>query len=797
MKKPELLAPVGHMEALKAAVFAGADGVYLGGKEFNARRNATNFSREEISEIITYCHLFQVKVYITINILLKDKELRDVLDYVHFLYHAGADALIVQDLGLFYLLRKALPHFPIHSSTQMFVHGLEGVKLLEDLGFERVVLAREMTTSEIKEVVDNTKAEIKIFNHGAMCVCYSGQCLMSSMIGGRSGNRGSCAQPCRKPYELKVDASVIDKGHLISPRDLNTLDIIKDLIETGADSFKIEGRKKSAQYVYTVVSAYRKLIDSYFAGNIESLSPKERLDIEQVFNRKFTTGYFNRENLSSDELIVKDNPKKRGIFVGEIVSAKKDKATVKLENHLTKGDGLLILGQHTEFGETLGKIWDMKGKEIKTAKAGEMVEIPLRRSFHAKDRIYKTSDHAIELKTTELLSPQFPRKLSIEVEVELTISQPLQVKMKYGNILVECSGEKIGEKAIKKPLDPLRVEEQFRKLGNTPFELTKIKVKLEEDSIVPISEINEVRRKAVELLTEEIVKVSRPKVEVKAIENTIKESRDLHTSKEAKLVLKTSRLDILLHLVKTRIDEIVFGGDISLDMKEYEEATRLCKDYNKNIVLSFPSVTRKDYIEGLKNHISRLKKLGPNGFLVSNYELLSLLKGTGLPIEADYKLNAFNVFTLYQLQDMGFSSAYLAQELNQSEINYICEHSPMSLGIFVHGNTELMVSQYSILGAANKEGILVDKLGYEFPVITDDKNRSHIFNSKKLSLYEEIGKIKNVEKFRIDISNEKIEVIHDIIEGYRDRLDGSSRVEESLKSPNPSFTKGHFRRGVE
>ncbi|WP_303861458.1 peptidase U32 family protein, partial [Alkalibaculum bacchi] len=310
-------------------------------------------------------------------------------------------------------------------------------------------------------------------------------------------------------------------------------------------------------------------------------------------------------------------------------------------------------------------------------------------------------------------------------------------------------------------------------------------------------EINEVRRKAAQLLTEEIVKGSRPKVEVKAIEDALKETRLVHKSKDRKLVLKTSKFDILPHLVKTRVDEIIFGGDIPLSMEQYEEAVRLCKDHNKDILLAFSSVTRKDYIEELKTHVCKLENIKPNGFLLSNYELFSLLKSTGLPLEADYKLNAFNVFTLYQLKDMGFSFAYLAQELNQGEISYICEQSPLSLGMFVHGNTELMVSQYGLLEDANKEGVLVDKLGYEFPVSTDYKNRTHIFNSKKLSLYEEIGKIKNIDKFRIDITNETMEEIRAIIEGYRDRLDGSSRIEESLKSPNPSFTKGHFRRGVE
>lgn len=379
MIKPELLAPVGHMEALKAAIFAGADGVYLGGKEFNARINAANFSRDELVEAVEYCHIFGVRIYVTINILLKDKELKQVLEYIHFVYKIGVDALIIQDIGLFYLIKRIFPNLPLHSSTQMFIHGLPGAKLLEELGFERIVLARELTAIEIKHIVDHTKAEIKIFNHGAMCVCYSGQCLMSSMIGGRSGNRGSCAQPCRKPYELWQNGKLVDAGHVLSPKDLNTLDIISNLIETGAHSFKIEGRKKSAEYVFTVVSAYRKIIDASFYGKELRLSEKEMLDIEQVFNRKFTQGYFLQDKLTQEEFIAKDNPKKRGVLLGTISIVKNNYAVVKLENHIAVGDGLLILGNHTEFGEVLSYLTDESGRNIERGVAGQKVHLFLKK----------------------------------------------------------------------------------------------------------------------------------------------------------------------------------------------------------------------------------------------------------------------------------------------------------------------------------------------------------------------------------------------------------------------------------
>ncbi|MPW26323.1 hypothetical protein GC105_11035 [Alkalibaculum sp. M08DMB] len=796
MKIPELLAPVGHMEALKAAVFAGADAVYLGGKEFNARMNADNFSREELIEAVKYCHIFEVNIYITINILLKDKEIKQVIDYIYFLYDIGVDALIIQDLGLFFLLNKIFKELPIHSSTQMFVHSLYGVKLLEELGFERIVLARELTANEVKYIVDHTNKEIKIFNHGAMCLCYSGQCLMSSMIGGRSGNRGCCAQPCRKTYELWSENNQIDKGHLLSPKDLNTLDRVSSLINTGAHSLKIEGRKKSAEYVYTVVSAYRKLIDASYIGDKVSLSARELLDVEQVFNRKFTSGYLFTEKLTQEELIIKDNPRKRGVLVGEVISIKGNMSCIKLTNHITLGDGLLVLGKNTEYGETLNELYDEYGKEIEHGSTGEKVIVSLRKSVHNGDKVYKTSDSTITSNLKELLNKEFPRIIPIKMNVSLRIGEVIKAQAQWKENRFEFSGTKIVEKAKNKPLEIKRIQDQFSKLGNTPFKLSEISVELDENAIVSISELNEVRRALIEKITDKIIKVDRPIIEVKNISQALEIKPIIKSVLKNKLVVNTSRIDLLPYIAGSNADEIIFGGDIEFDIILYAKAVEICKKHNKSIMLSFPSVTRNKYIENLLKYIKQIKCIEPNGVLIGNYEILSIFRKTGLRLESDYKFNAFNRFALLQLEELGFESAYLPLELNQNEINIIVKNRNIDIGLCVHGNTELMVTEYSLLKEPGKIGYLKDKLEFQFPVYTDFMNRTHIYNGKKLSLYDEIDKIENVSKYRIDITTEEVDEVLYTIEGYSDRLRANYKNYEGLTTKNSNITKGHYKRGV-
>ena len=313
MQKPELLAPVGSEEALIAAVENGADAVYFGGRLFSARQYASNFNREELEWAIDYAHVRGVKAYVTVNTLIKDSELEEAFDYLQFLCNAGADAVIVQDLGILRLLREQLPGLPVHASTQMTIHNAEGVKFLHEMGVKRVVLARELSLNEIRSIKSQTSCEIETFIHGALCFSYSGQCLLSSMIGGRSGNRGYCAQPCRKKYRIKEI-----EGYLLSPKDLNMSEHIPDLVKAGIDSFKIEGRMKRHEYVAGVVRIYRKLIERYFEaqGNFH-VTDEEKHTLLQLFNRGFTTGYFFWN--PGSQLMSRKYPHNIGTEIGTVV----------------------------------------------------------------------------------------------------------------------------------------------------------------------------------------------------------------------------------------------------------------------------------------------------------------------------------------------------------------------------------------------------------------------------------------------------------------------------------------------
>lgn len=285
MSKIELLSPVGDFECLKSAVQNGADAVYFGANEFNARMNGKNFNKDKLVQAIKYAKLRGVKTHLTLNILIKNNEFEDALELVEFAYKAGIDAIIVQDLGLAKKVMELFPDLEVHSSTQMTIYNLDGARQIEELGFERCVLARELSIKEIENICKNTNIEIEVFIHGALCICYSGQCLMSSLIGGRSGNRGKCAGTCRLPYTLLNNEKEEKKGYLLSSKDVCTLDIIPELINAGVKSFKIEGRMKSPEYVGVVTSIYKKYIDLAEGGKEYIVDEQDREKLMQVFNR--------------------------------------------------------------------------------------------------------------------------------------------------------------------------------------------------------------------------------------------------------------------------------------------------------------------------------------------------------------------------------------------------------------------------------------------------------------------------------------------------------------------------------
>ena len=377
-KTIELLSPVGSFESLIAAVQNGCNAVYLGGKSFSARASAANFDEEELKRAVDYAHLRNVNVYVTVNTILDSKEVNDALKYISYLYDIDVDGIIIQDLGLAESIHEVFPDLPLHGSTQMTINNLDGAKLLEKIGFSRAVLARETPIEEIEKITKNTELEIEVFAHGALCVSFSGQCLMSSMIGGRSGNRGRCAQPCRKAYDIVgQNGDVVkstDTKYYLSPRDLNTLDNIDRLIDAGVHSLKIEGRMKRPEYVATVTSAYRSAID-------KNLNSKQKEDVEQIFNRGFTQGLTFGE--FGKDYINTERPNNRGIALGKVLKNGKNKVTVKLSGVLNVGDGVEI---QTVDGANRGFSSDIN------AKAGDNVEFYLEEKAVIDSVVRKTSD---------------------------------------------------------------------------------------------------------------------------------------------------------------------------------------------------------------------------------------------------------------------------------------------------------------------------------------------------------------------------------------------------------------------
>src|SRR5438552_1952532 len=436
--KVELLAPAGSFEALVAAVENGADAVYLAGQHFGARKFAKNFSDEELRRGVDFAHVRGVKVFLTVNTLVFNDEFRDLVPFLAMAREAGVDAVIVQDLGVMRLLREAFPDFPLHISTQATVHNAKGVRWLEDLGAERVILAREMALRDITEMKEKTGAQLETFVHGALCYCYSGQCLMSSLIGERSGNRGACAYTCRLPYDMTQNADVmpdVREKHVLLSKDLNQIESIPKLIEAGVTSFKIEGRMKRPEYVAVVTRAYRNAIDRHYAGNFH-VTDAEREALLRVFNREFTPGYL--EGKEKWAFTSWDTSGNRGTPLGEVVDAGHGWVRARLADTLSVKDGIVIQhmptwghekgGEPEEYGFTVTQI-SHAGRFVTEAGPGMTVEVKGEQHASPGDIIFKTADHdTLAAARDSFERPR--RRVAIETDVRVAPGEPIRVAMK-------------------------------------------------------------------------------------------------------------------------------------------------------------------------------------------------------------------------------------------------------------------------------------------------------------------------------------------------------------------------------
>ena len=613
MRDVELLAPVGSFEALKAAVQNGANAVYLGGKDFGARASANNFDRDELKEAVKYAHIRGVQVFVTTNTLRKENEIEDFLEYAKFLYDIDVDAIILQDIGMARLIKRELPDFELHASTQMVAHSLEDVKYLESVGFDRVVLAREVTVEEIKYICDNCKADIEVFVHGALCVCYSGQCLMSSMIGNRSGNRGRCAQPCRQRYEL-IDVytgEVVNSNgdYLLSPRDLNAIEEIDKVIDAGVHSLKIEGRMKRPEYVATVIDGYRKTIDEYLATNKLNVSDETINDLYTIFNRKFTKGLLLGD--VGKDMMNSQLPNNQGLYVGTVVdyNKKAKRLKIKLANTLKKGDGINL------GGGTIGRI--IKNGNIETiGYKGETIELDFVGEARKGQIVFKTSDSELmdRVQATFTQDKEFVKNI-IDAKITIKLGQKpiLTLKDRHSNEAT-IEGDKIVEEAMKVALSKEKVETQLRKLGNTPYELDLLEIELDDNVSLPISLLNQMRRDCIELLDKERVSIKNRKYKNK----TVKYKPVLYNrNKQQGISVKVKNLEQLESALECGVDRIYYEDTNTID-----KAMSLAMKYNKKVIYSAPRIIRnKEY-----NHLAKANNAGVESVQVGNYGSIDYFK---------------------------------------------------------------------------------------------------------------------------------------------------------------------------
>ncbi|MGO1469205.1 MAG: DUF3656 domain-containing U32 family peptidase [Tissierella sp.] len=797
----ELLAPVGSMESLYAAVQNGANAVYLGGKLFNARQSASNFGYEELEEAVKYSHINNVKVYVTINILIDDKEMLEVLDFIRFLYEADVDAIIVQDIGLANCVRKLFPDLDIHASTQMTINNLEGVKLLEEIGFKRVVLARETPLEEIKRIRKGSSIELEGFIHGALCVSYSGQCLMSSVIGGRSGNRGKCAQPCRMPYSIVDKNGELVEGweelHLLSPKDLNTLEYTNMLIEAGIGSLKIEGRMKRPEYVATIVKAYRKAIDE----NVD-ISEEEKKEVEQIFNRGFTKGVglgdFGKDFISMDR------PDNKGTLLGEVINSDRDFVYILLENNLQKEDGI-------EFNLVNGK-----GKGMKSpisGEKGETVTIKKIGNIKRNTKVYKSSSIKLLDKAQESYKEN-KNIYPIDMEVNIKIGERPSLKLTYKGYENQIEVEFLVETARNKGLTEMKVKEQLSKLGDTQFTLNEFNINLDENAFLPLSVLNELRREASLDLNNYLQDKNKRKrfndEEYKEKRKEVLKIKKEDKNKERKLSIRIDNLKQFENLDLDKIDRIYLPSENNLEdvvdrLKEKDIDTFIA---TKKILYEDDFKDLERILEPIKDKIDgiSLENLGTIQFIKENYELKT---------HADIGLNVFNSYTVNTLRKMNIDSMTLSPELNLTQIKKIESLVGGDLETITYGYLPVMTTKTcpmalvkackddSECGTCNfADGYgLNDRMNKTFYMSRKDSVTT-IYNSVPLMVLDSIEQIYNsgVNICRLDFTIEK-DSIEKIQRAYydsiKDKWDESKARNfiEDIKNTT-EITKGHFFRGV-
>ncbi len=785
--KIELLSPAGDMSAFISAINNGADAIYLSGNKFGARAYATNFSLEDIIECIRIAHLLNVKIYVTVNTLIKDDEFNECINFVHSLYQNNVDGVLIQDIGLAYTLSKIMPSLPLHASTQMNVHSVSEALKLKEMGFKRIVLGRECDIDTIKKIKENVDIELEVFGHGALCMSYSGECLMSSFIGKRSGNRGRCAGACRLKYQLVKNNDMLSSNkYYLSLKDLYTLDKINELVDANIDSIKLEGRVKKSEYVSLITKTYREAIDAYYLNTKFDID-KRTYELKEMFNRGFTKGHLFKEKNSQLTNII--SPNHIGVSVGKVINVIKSNFSNKINNYayiemsfsnkddyLAIGDSIRIIDNSNELedGITLSRmsLCEYKNGNLKTKKDVSKA--------YDKDIIciitHKPLSIGMDVLKTQTISLINDNSLNKEIIKKTKISGylyeeenhlALELNYNYDDINVNVKEISVDSVDVVKNIESLnRIKDQISKISNTLFEFSDLKCDLSK-LFFPIKEINELRRKAIASLEDAIINAKSYNHDVlKFKRQALNISND-----DAKLIVK----------VRTK------------------EQLKACKDLKINTIISEEDTLKDEDILFINPRLASVDR-----GISENKEFSSVYK------------NIFNAYALYYMHLQGIKTVGLSVELSKSEIEALIYNykqlfkEDANVMMMVYGYNEVMITKHCLINKFNENNdcfdkkycmecirnqyYLKDKLDYKFALIRDNYCNLKVLNSMRLNLIKYLHDIVDmgVNTLLLDFTIEDYDETYDVLSNFINSFNGSEYKRDFINS-----TYGHFKEGIE
>ncbi len=828
--RPELLAPAGDRECMRAAVENGADAVYFGlNHGFNARARATNIAGGELAETMQFLHRRGVKGYVTLNTLVFPSELREAEDTIRLVAESDVDAVLVQDLGVAQLVHEVCPELAIHASTQMTLTSAESMEVAAQLGAERVVVARELSVDEIRAIHEQSRVPLEVFVHGALCVAYSGQCLTSESLGGRSANRGQCAQACRLPYQLICDGQDVDLQdvqYLLSPQDLAAYELVAELIDAGAVSFKIEGRLKTPEYVANITRHYRQAIDAALAGRPVPFTPRDIEEMELSFSRGFSPGWL--RGCDHKMLVPGLSSAKRGVRLGEVTQVRDRRVQLRLRCSLKPGDGIVFEGDRARNEEQGGRVFAVyRGNQrLEDPVSSGLVEIALGRDaldlsrLWVGQQVWKTDDPELVKRWRKTFAGDDPqRRIPLRCVVRAAVGERLVVDAHAAHgIACQVVSEDPLEAARTRPADRELLQTQLGRLGGTAYELTELEAEIVGGPMIPLSVLGKLRHALVAQLDERAMQPRARTCHTGALDRLRQKWSQRWTEPEEPASAASAAAPRLRLLCRTlaQLDAVLALGLRQIyvdfqDIREYREAVTRARRARAEIYLATPRIQKPSELGIFR----ALAKHEPDGMLVRNLGGLAFYQAASIPTVADFSLNAANDLTVCLLRDRGARRVTSSYDLNREQLlDLVSSSTPQWLEVVVHQHMPMFHMEHCVFCAVLSPGTnktncgrpcdvhevkLRDRIGMEHPLQADVGCRNTLYNAIPQSAAEVVPALlaKGVRDFRLELLTERPHEIEDVVALYQQLLAGRVAGKEVWRRLNASNRVGVTRGTLE